>query len=329
MSSNAPTFWQELTSILRLEERLRRLSFWMTVFVVVGIWFLFERAGSSVATHHNGFSLFTWLWKAWTDPVWDSAHGKLVPLISLGLLWMRRQQILAAPVYQDWRAVGLIIFALALNWIGMRGQIPRASVIALILLLWSTVWLLQGWARARVVAFPFAFLLFMIPMNFLESIVAFPMRMLVTKISVAISHFLGIAVQCEGTRLFNTAIPYEYDVAPACSGIRSLMTIIMLSLLYGFTTQNRKWKKIALFASGFPLAIAGNVLRITSIIVAAQCFGSKAGDLVHETFGYLIFVIIVILLLMVGYIINLDYPALWKKQAARLKGFGNKRDPLK
>ena len=144
-------------------------------------------------------------------------------------------------------------------------------------------------------------------MNFLETLVAFPMRIFVTKISTDMSHLLGIAVMRDGTRIFDSTGSYQYDVAPACSGIRSLTAMMMLSILYGYVTQKRLWKKSVLFLSGFPLAIVGNVVRITCIIVTAQCFGQKAGNIVHEWFGFLVFLIVILLLFAVSWLINQNY----------------------
>ncbi len=319
-------FSKDLLALAAPGERLRRPTFWMAC-VLLGItWLLFEKAGSSIWRTKFGTSLFTWLWMAWNDPIYDSAHGKLIPFISLGLLWWKRCPILALPPAQDWRALWGIGAALSLHWMGMRGQIPRLSVLALILLLWSMVWLAQGWPRAKMMSFPFAFLVFMIPMNFLESIVAFPMRMLVTKASAQISHLLGIAVMRDGTRLFDATGAYQYDVAPACSGIRSLTAIIMLSIIYGHVTQDRTWKKFFLFLAGFPLAIAGNVVRITAIVIAAQCFGQAAGNVVHEWFGFLIFLVVVLLLVGVSQLINAPCAPYWHRLRARLASQNKRRN---
>ncbi|MCC7519859.1 MAG: exosortase/archaeosortase family protein [Verrucomicrobiae bacterium] len=311
-------FLLEARSLAVLSARLRRASFWMAVALLAVVAFLFHHAGNSTWNTKFGASLFNWLWIAWRDPIYDSSHGPLVPLISLGLLWWNRKAILKLPAVPDARGLFSAAFALLVHWMGMRGQIPRASVLALILLLWSMVWCLQGLPRARAMAFPIAFLVFMIPMNFLETLVAFPMRLMVTKASTGIGQALGIAVMRDGTRIFDATGAYQYDVAPACSGIRSLTAIVMLSLIYGYVTQRRLWKKAVLCISGLPLTIAGNIVRITSIILAAQCFGQEAGNVVHEWFGFLIFLVVVLLLVGVSRLINADYAALARRFSAAL-----------
>ena len=301
------SFLREVAVLADLPRRLHRTSFWLALVLLGCVSLLFFKAGNSIWVNKFGTSLFNWLWIAWNDPIYDSSHGPLVPFISLGLLWWNRKAILECPAAPDSRGLIPALFALLLHWMGMRGQIPRASVLALILLLWSLVACLQGFRRARAMSFPFAFLVFMIPMNFLETLVAFPMRMLVTIVSTDIGQALGIAVMRDGTRIFDPTGAYQYDVAPACSGIRSLTAIIMLSLIYGYVTQREAWKKIVLCLSGLPLAVAGNIVRITSIIIAAQCFGQKAGNVVHEWFGFLIFLVVVLLLVGVSRLINTDY----------------------
>lgn len=313
------SFLEELGQILRPSERFKSSSFWLG-WVLVGVTVvLFEVEGASIWKTKFGSSLFHWLWLAWRDPIFDSAHGAFIPFISLGLVWSKRREILALPAQADWRGIWGVTAALLLHWMGMRGQIPRVSVVALIFLLWSMVWVLQGLPRAKIVSFAFAFLFFMIPMNFLETLVAFPLRLLVAKITWWIGHFLGIAVQLEGTRIFNPIIPYNYDVAAACSGIRSLMVIMMLSVFYGYFTQTNPWKRLVLFASGIPLAIAGNVMRVTCIMLARQIFGEKAAEFVHDSFVYVIFIVVVMLLFMVGSLLDCDYGRLrarwdrWKR----------------
>ncbi len=308
-------FLKEVVAIANFSNRTRRASFWLSLLLFGSIALLFHQAGNSTWATKFGASLFKWLWMAWNDPIYDSSHGPLVPVISLGLLWWNRKAILACPTAPDGRGLAVAVLALVFHWMGMRGQIPRASVLALILLLWSLVWCFQGLPRARAMAFPIAFLVFIIPMNFLETLVAFPMRLMVTIVSTKIGQTLGIAVMRDGTRIFDPTGAYQYDVAPACSGIRSLTAIVMLSLIYGYVTQRGAWKKAILCLSGLPLAVAGNIVRITSIIVAAQCFGQEAGNIVHEWFGFLIFLVVVLLLVGVSRLINADYAVLrrrWK-----------------
>lgn len=302
-------FLREGVAIADVSARARRASFWLSLLLLGSIALLFHKAGNSTWATKFGASLFNWLWMAWNDPIYDSSHGPLVPVISLGLLWWNRKAILAHPAAPDGRGLAVAGLALVFHWMGMRGQIPRASVLALILLLWALVWCLQGLPRARAMAFPIAFLVFVIPMNFLETLVAFPMRLMVTIVSTKIGQALGIAVMRDGTRIFDPTGAYQYDVAPACSGIRSLTAIVMLSLIYGYVTQRGVWKKAILCLSGLPLAVAGNIVRITSIIVAAQCFGQEAGNVVHEWFGFLIFLVVVLLLVGVSRLINADYAA--------------------
>jgi exosortase/archaeosortase family protein len=78
-------------------------------------------------------------------------------------------------------------------------------------------------------------------------------------------------------------------VAAACSGINSLITLLVLTTVYGFVSFKRPWKRAVIIASALPIAVANNVLRLVTIIVAAEAFGRKAGDFVHEWFGFVTF----------------------------------------
>ncbi len=296
LSSDISTTLSDLFTIAAPRERLRRPTFWMTCLILLGTWVLFEKEGASVWASKFGTSLFSWLWKAWHDQVIDAAQGKFVPWIVGFLLIWRRREILRWPAVPDMRAFVPIVLALIVHWMGMRGQIPRLSVLAFILLLWSMVWLFQGWPRAREMMFPFSFLVFMIPMNFLETMVAFPLRMGVTKLSASLSHLIGIEVIREGTRIHNLARTFEYDIAPACGGIRSLTSMVMISILAGYLTQDRFWKKATVFIASIPLAIIANVARLMLIILWAQIGGQSGGNWAHEYLGWVSYVVVIVLL---------------------------------
>jgi len=104
----------------------------------------------------------------------------------------------------------------------------------------------------------------------------------VTWLVEVVSHLLDIGVIREGTQLFNPSGSFQYEVAPACSGIRSLVAIFLLATVYGFFTFRSPWKRLFIMALAFPFAVLGNFLRLFMIIVTAEIGGQKWGDFVHE-----------------------------------------------
>jgi exosortase len=132
--------------------------------------------------------------------------------------------------------------------------------------------------------FPFFLFAFCLPLSGGPSEkITFPLRMLATKITSVFSHAgLGINVIQDGTRIFDANGSYQYEVAAACSGIRSLTATLALSIIYGFVMFKAAWKRLFMVAAAFPLAVTANVFRLTTIIIAAEAFGQRAGNFVHE-----------------------------------------------
>jgi exosortase/archaeosortase family protein len=93
---------------------------------------------------------------------------------------------------------------------------------------------------------------------------------------------IGIDVIRDGTQIFDSQREFCYDVAPACSGIHSLVAMVLMTVIYGQMFFRSPWKQIGLVAAAFPLAVAGNVFRLMLIIVTAETFGVTAGNFVHE-----------------------------------------------
>ena len=140
-----------------------------------------------------------------------------------------------------------------------------------------------GFAWLRETFFPFFLFAFCVPTANVLVPVAFPLRMMATKITAALcSGVLGIDVIQDGTRIMNSTRQYQYEVAAACSGIRSLTAITAVALIYAFVGFKKPWQRLVIIASTVPLAVVANVFRLSSIIIAAEAFGQKAGNWVHE-----------------------------------------------
>jgi exosortase len=108
------------------------------------------------------------------------------------------------------------------------------------------------------------------------------LRLLATRISTGVSHFLGINVIQDGTRLFDAQMAYQYEVAAACSGMRSLTATLALAVILAFVLFKGPGRRAILIAAAIPLAIVANVFRLTTIIIAAEAFGQQTGDWVHS-----------------------------------------------
>jgi len=258
--------------------------------ILLAAWLaLFQFLGNSTLGYMSSrsSSLFHWLLDAY-DPEWkfarsDDGHGVLIPFVVLGLFWWKRKELLAQPIRIWSPAVLLMIFALLLHIFGFLGQQPKASVLALFIGIYGLMGLAWGPAWLRTSFFPFFLLAFCVPLGLQAQIVSFPLRLLVCRLVELIANgFLAIDVFRDGTSLINAKAHYQYEVAAACSGLRSLLATLALSVIYAFVSFPSWWKRVVLIGSAFPLAIIGNLVRMLTIIIAAEIGGQEWGNAIHE-----------------------------------------------
>ncbi len=254
-------------------------------------------------------SMLGWLMTSW-DQGADYAHGYLVPFVSVGLMvWKFRKTLHAVPMNTAFSGIFVVLFALLLYWVGARSTNPRILAISMVVLVFGSIWYIAGWRWAKELWFACAFLLFMIPLTFLEPIIAFPLRMIVTQVSVVLLNLCGMEVVRNGTAIHSLTGQFEpLDVADPCSGIRSLVALMALTAIYGYVTMDRWWKKWLLFASSMPLAVIGNMARITTIALVAQGFGQEvATTIYHDYSGYIVFSLAILCMLAVSALMNIRF----------------------
>jgi exosortase len=274
-------FWTEFMSYWR------RLPNRNVFLVLLGAWLLlFQFLGNGTFGYIDTPSLFKWMFVAYNtqSDISDDAHCNLVPLVVLWLFWWKRKELFAVEL-KTWAPGLLIVLAAAvLHVLAYVVQQPRISIVAMLLGIYGLMGLTWGWAWLRRSFFPYALLIFAVPMGSQGALVTFPLRMLVTVMVEVIAHYLmGMDVVRVGTGLFDSAMTYQFDVAPACSGIRSLMAIFFLCTVYGYVHFRCSWRWVAMIVAAFPLAVLGNMLRLLAIVLAAEIFGQEAGSWVHDS----------------------------------------------
>ena len=247
------------------------------------LWFaLFWFLGNPTLGYVDSPSILGWLeWIYVKSP--DDGHGRLIPFVVLFLFWWKRRELLAVPKQPWWPGVFLLVLALALHILGYIIQQPQVCLVAFLSGFYAVMGISWGFAWLRETFFPFFLFAFCVPTANVLVPVAFPLRMMATKITAALcSGVLGIDVIQDGTRIMNSTRQYQYEVAAACSGIRSLTAITAVALIYAFVGFKKPWQRLVIIASTVPLAVVANVFRLSSIIIAAEAFGQKAGNWVHE-----------------------------------------------
>jgi exosortase len=279
--------------IWRCREQWQQLpNRWFYLALTTAWVMLFVFLGNTTFNYLDSPSLPVWMFKIYTSPAADEGHGVLIPFVVLVLYWWKRKELLAQPPGLWSPAIGLIVFALLLHIVGFISQQQRLSVVGFFLGLYGLTGLAWGrhWLKASF--FPFFLLAFCIPIGEFAVPLTMPLRLLVARIVEIIAH-VGLAPDLlrDGTQLFDAEHTFAYEVAPACSGIRSLVALLALATIYGFLTFKAPWKRVVMMLVALPLAVLGNVVRLCFTIGVAETFGQRAGKAVETDAGYLTFLV--------------------------------------
>lgn len=247
---------------------------------------LFQFLGNSTLGYISTPSLLEWMHTVYSGEDVsgsDDGHGKFIPFVVLGLFWWKRKQLLSLPLKTWWPGLLLLCLALALHLFGYMAQQTRISIVALFVGIYALMGLAWGRQWLRESFFPFFLFAFCVPLGWSVVSITFPLRVLVCKLVVLISGYvLQIDIRRVGTALIDPSGAYQYDVAAACSGIRSLFATIAVAIIYAMLCFRPWWKRGVLIASAVPLAVLGNTIRMLSIIIAAEIWGQGAGNYVHD-----------------------------------------------
>lgn len=255
---------------------------WLFVILASAWLAFFHFLGNPERGYTNTSSLFVWAEWVYGKSA-DDAHGRLMPLVVLGLLWWKREDLLAVPKGNWWPAIALVGLALVLHVLGFMVQQARVCMVAFAVGLYGLMGVVWGWRWLRASFFPFFLLGFSVPISSPIQGITFPMRLMATRITVFfIQSILGMNVIQDGTRIFDAEGRFSYEIEAACSGLRSLIATVALATIYGFMNFKSPFRRLTMIALAFPLAVAGNVLRLCLIMIVAEAFGQEAGNYVHD-----------------------------------------------
>jgi exosortase len=247
---------------------------------------LFQFLGNSTFGYLKTPSLLSWMYQlytGWSPGGDEDRQGLWIPVIVLGVFWWKRNELLALPLKVWWPGLLLILLGLVLHVVGYSIQQARVSVLGLFTGIYGLMGIAWGPAWLRASFFPFFLFVFCVPFSTLITRYTVPLQVLVCIIVEFISHqVLAIDVLRSGTQLFDPMGQYQYEVAAACSGIRSLITIGTVATIVAFLFCRSWWRRILLMSSAVPLAVIGNVLRLLTIVISAAVGGQDVGNYVHE-----------------------------------------------
>lgn len=222
----------------------------------------------------------------WHDP--NYTHGFFVPVFSLFLLWERRAKLAALRSQPAWSGLVILLFALLALVVSTVTSGFFLHRISFLLFLVGMVVFLAGWKHLAAVSFPLAFLVLMIPSSTLLGQITLPLQIVASKTASFLLMLVGIPAVREGNIiLLPTA---RLEVAEACSGIRSLFSLITLTVIYGYLVETKITLRVLLVLMAVPISILANALRIAVTGVVVEYWGIEgAQGTIHLLSGWLIF----------------------------------------
>jgi len=236
------------------------------------------------------FRTLSGLWETWTTND-NYSHGPVVPLVSAALIWSRRRRLATLPMRGHWAGFALAALAAAVHVAGIRSDIFSLQGWSLVLMLFGLSLALLGTAWTRALAFPLAFLVFMLTFPpVIVNQLSFALKEVTVRISTRIAEALGATLLRDGMTLYLDS--GELRIENPCSGLRSLLALLATGALFGGLQRGAWWRRGLLFTLAVPMAMAANALRITLLILVAQYAGvAHAGGWVHDVSGYLLYVV--------------------------------------
>jgi exosortase A len=230
----------------------------------------------------------------------DFSHGFLIPIVSLYFVYERRKELSNLSPSSTWIGFPLLVFGVMLLLLGNLAAEYFTMRFSILVVLGGIIYFLLGRESFKTLLFPVVFLIFMIPIpSVLMDRITFPMQLFASKAAAKSLHLIGIPALREGNviLLANTSL----EVAEACSGIRSLISLIALSVVFAYFSQNAMWKRVVLVLSTFPIAIIANAARVTGTGILAHHYGDKvAQSFFHGFSGWILFVVAFVCLFLVG-----------------------------
>lgn len=287
-------------------------GFWAAVafLVAIVVWF-YAFQGSQ-----RGPSALSWVYSAW-NPETDYEHGLLFPVVIAGLLIYRFKDLKAAAGEGSYTGLLVALFGVLLYLLAYRTHQPRISLAGLPVILWGSAWYWWGWRVAKLSAFPLFLFWLAIPAPGFQQYTTH-LQHVATALAHHGSGLFGVETFVEGTKVLPLKGDWKpLDIAAGCSGIRSLMALLMISATWAYIAKMALWKKALLFFAAFPLAIIGNALRVISIFVIAEYGNAEwATGTWHDWSGLLLFYpFSLMLLLMLHALLEGGLP--WKRATRR------------
>ena len=242
----------------------------------------------------------------------NMGHGFIVPIVAGFIAWQRRKMLLATPVRPNGWGLVLVVWGACQAVIATLGAELFTARLAFVIALFGVILYLGGTAWIKALLFPLLLLLFMIPIPaIIYAALTLKLQMLASQLGEALISMMGIPVLRAGNTL---QLPSQtLDIAEACSGIRSLLSLGFLSLVVAYLLDKRVWMRWALLIATVPIAIGANGIRVAVTGLLSEINTRLAQGAYHEGEGYIVFIVALAALLATHRILSFAAKKLEKR----------------
>jgi exosortase len=240
--------------------------------------------------------VWRWLWSEWMANDYYS-HGVLIVPVAVYLAWraMRSDPTLLQTDQRAYPGYAVLLVSLGLYLYFLNDKAYYLAAIAIIGLLAGLVWTIIGGKTVRLLAFPLAYLLLMVPLPFIER-VTYPLAIFTGVCSTGLVKFLGLDVVVNGN---SVSLPNaELVVGAQCSGINSMIALTALFSLVAYAVRGPMWGRLLLVLLAIPIAMLGNILRVANLLFVARSWGVEAAFTFYHDYSGIVFFLVVLLLIV-------------------------------
>jgi exosortase len=234
----------------------------------------------------------------------NMGHGFFVPLVAGYIAWRRRDALTFDPKQGNLWGLAVVVFAALLSLVATLGAELFTARMSFVVALIGVILYLGGMRWIKILSFPLALLLFMIPIpTIIYAQLTLHLQILASQLGEMLITLMGIPVLRAGNTL---QLPSQtLDIAEACSGIRSLLSLMCLSLVFAYFMDKKVWMRWALLGATIPIAIGANGIRVALTGLLSEIDTKLAGGMYHETEGYIVFIVALAALFLTHRLLNL------------------------
>lgn len=243
------------------------------------------------------YDTFKWLVDSWMNNVYYS-HGFIVPIISGYIIWKMRKDLINIERKESQEGLVIFVEGMILQGVAILYGIRFASGLSLVITIFGIILYMYGWKFANKVKFPILFLLLAVPLPFID-VVTPPIQSFSAVAASNLANMFGTPTSIDGLVLKTQAGSFE--VALECSGMKSIISLLTLSVVYAFMLEGGSLMKSTVILSAVPLAIMGNILRIVLTLIVANTYGKDSTmTYFHDFSDVILFGIVVFGLLSIA-----------------------------